>query len=346
MGQQPISQPPGTHQILALFSSAGIQTLAQISQWEVHSHTQKGCFPHILADAEISLKNLKNYLHGIPPSKRYLVDEFRWDPSGTVYTIKAYYHQICINEYPMEIWAHWRLVWKAETLPKIKFFLWILLRGKVVTVENLRKRGIIGPSGCPNCQNEEETIQHLFIDCSFASACWKEAFQSHNPPWVPGTSIFEVLHIWKKSYPRGRKAINTARRVQNALPCTLLWNIWLARNIMIFKGTETNVRKLYNKAQNLNLETLSTKCHGNLKVLDLTVEEMNYIGNIMDRSSIEQKICDPNSRDSPRCSWKIMMKDEEFARWLRNNNTHYLFFLWILQIQPRNGWGWGFYLQQ
>jgi len=39
MGQQPISQRPGTQQILALFSSAGIQTLAQISQWEAHSHT-------------------------------------------------------------------------------------------------------------------------------------------------------------------------------------------------------------------------------------------------------------------------------------------------------------------
>eukprot|EP00253_Pinus_taeda_P003964 PITA_03964 len=108
------------------------------------------------------------------PSKRYLADEFRWDLSGTIYTIKAAYHQICINEYPMAIWAHWRLVWKAKTLPKIKFVLWILLGGKVLTVENLRKRGIIGPSHCPNCQNEEETIQHLFIDCSFASACWKE----------------------------------------------------------------------------------------------------------------------------------------------------------------------------
>lgn len=95
---------------------------------------------------------------------------------------------------------------------------------------------------------------------------------------------------------------------------------------MIFKGTETNVRNLYNKAWNLNLETISTKCHGTLKVLDLTVEERNYIECILDKSSIEQKRRDPNSRDNTRCSWKIRMKYEEFARWLKKNNNHYLFF--------------------
>lgn len=92
MGQQPISQRPGTQQALAFFSSVSIQTLAQISQWEAHSQTWIGwCFPHIPANAKISLNNLKTYLHGIAPSQCYLADELQWDPSGTIYTIKAAY---------------------------------------------------------------------------------------------------------------------------------------------------------------------------------------------------------------------------------------------------------------
>ena len=95
---------------------------------------------------------------------------------------------------------------------------------------------------------------------------------------------------------------------------------------MIFKGKETDVRKLYNKAWNLNLEVLSTKCHGNLKVLDLTVEERSYIGPILNKSNIKQNSNDPNSRNNSRCRWKIRMKEEEFASWLRKCNIHYLFF--------------------
>ena len=217
-------------------------------------------------------------------------------------------------------------MWKAESLPKIKFFLWILLRGKALTSENLRKRGFIGPSRCPNCQLEEETSQHLFIDCPFASACWMEAFRSNNLPWAPGTSISEVLNIWKQNYPWGKKTTNIARRVWNALPCTLLWNIWLARNLMIFKGEETSVKKLYNKAWSLNLEALSTKCQGNLSILDLHVEERNYIGHLLDKRNTTQIRSSPISRANSRYSWKLRMKKKEFTGWLKNNNTHYLFF--------------------
>ena len=99
-----------------------------------------------------------------------------------------------------------------------------------------------------------------------------------------------------------QKKNNIARRVWNALPCTLLWNIWLARNRMVFKGKETNVRKLYNKAWSLNLEALSTKCQGQLNTLDLHVEERNHIGYLLDRNNIAQNRSNPSSRTNSRYS--------------------------------------------
>ena len=95
---------------------------------------------------------------------------------------------------------------------------------------------------------------------------------------------------------------------------------------MIFKGKETSVIKLYNKAWSLNLEALSTKCQGQLNTLDLHVEERNYIGYLLDRNNIAQHRSNPSSRTNSRYSWKLRMKEEEIARWLRNCNTHYLFF--------------------
>jgi len=56
-------------------------------------------------------------------------------------------------------------MWKGDGMSKVKFFCWMLEHNKVLTYENLKKRGIDGPSKCPLYHMEEETISHLFIEC-------------------------------------------------------------------------------------------------------------------------------------------------------------------------------------
>eukprot|EP00253_Pinus_taeda_P033970 PITA_33970 len=56
-------------------------------------------------------------------------------------------------------------VWDSLFLPKIKTFLWLLMRNRTLTCDNLRKKGFSGPSRCPMCLAEEETINHLFNSC-------------------------------------------------------------------------------------------------------------------------------------------------------------------------------------
>jgi len=130
----------------------------------------------------------------------------------------------------MPLWNQWRIVWKSEALPKIKFFTWTLLKGKILTAENLQKRGINGPSYCPNCCGAEETMHHLFVDCPYAVDCWKNLFLIDKLPWNAQQSIGEVILAWKKSCPWGSKGSNLVKRVWNTLPYTMLWSIWLARN--------------------------------------------------------------------------------------------------------------------
>ena len=183
MGQQPINGRPRTHQILSYLDNKGIHNLGQISTRDIHTQLWTGWhFPEIPVELKSSLDNIQSQLHGIAPTKQNNDDCFRWDPSGTSYTVKAPYHQICNSDHPMPIWTQWKIAWKSKTLPKIKFFIWVLLKGKVLTSDNLKKRGILGPSRCPNYQAAEETIQHLFINCSFTTACWKEAFLKDQLP--------------------------------------------------------------------------------------------------------------------------------------------------------------------
>jgi hypothetical protein len=65
-------------------------------------------------------------------------------------------------------------IWKSSILPKHKFFFWLLLQERQNTRNLLiRKNMFLDSYCCPVCiENEEETLQHLFFDCSFSQACW------------------------------------------------------------------------------------------------------------------------------------------------------------------------------
>ena len=95
---------------------------------------------------------------------------------------------------------------------------------------------------------------------------------------------------------------------------------------MVFKDKETSIRNLYNKAWSLTLEAMSAKSQGKLDTADLYVEERNFIGYLLDKNNNAHNRSNTNSTNNSSYSWKIRMKDEDFSLWLRNCNTHYLFF--------------------
>eukprot|EP00253_Pinus_taeda_P027881 PITA_27881 len=99
-------------------------------------------------------------------------DQIRWGMKWNgSYTLKEARIQLEQNEQG-EI-----LPWSTKVLdslfwPKIKTFLWLLMRGKTLTWDNLRKKGFSGPLICPMCRKEEETINHLFNSCNWANSIW------------------------------------------------------------------------------------------------------------------------------------------------------------------------------
>lgn len=55
----------------------------------------------------------------------------------------------------------WQCIWTTGIWPKVSTFIWLLYHQRIITWDNLIKREFHGPCYCPNCQNNEETIQHL-----------------------------------------------------------------------------------------------------------------------------------------------------------------------------------------
>lgn len=153
-------------------------------------------------------------------------------------------------------WVLHKVVWKSECFPKIKFFNWTLLKGKILTAENLKKRGILRPSICCLCRAEEESSQHLFLECPFSQSCWKLIISplSRRETFDQITSLQKN---WETSYPYPKKNKNLIIRLWNSIPSTLCWQIWIARNNCIFNNRKPNISNTLAKTTTLISETIS-----------------------------------------------------------------------------------------
>ena len=145
--------------------------------------------PHIF----VELQNLQNNILGSTPIGHNSIDGYRWDPTGMAFSMKLAYQTICKDLLPAPIWSNWKEFWKIEAIPKIKFFSWLLLKGKILTSDNLKKRGFIVPSICPNFHKDEETILHLFISCPFSIQCWTALTEFAQLNWTSLYSLVDFL---------------------------------------------------------------------------------------------------------------------------------------------------------
>jgi hypothetical protein len=124
------------------------------------------------------------------------MDILRWGytPSGT-FTIKESYHlQENFHKQPKE--HIWHIIWKTKLWPKVSTFLWLLVQNHILTWDNLKKRGFIGPSIFYLCQQQEETMEHIFNQCPNNNMIWDQAALIMRQTKRDRTSIINTIRDW------------------------------------------------------------------------------------------------------------------------------------------------------
>ncbi|KAL8467685.1 hypothetical protein ACS0TY_031075 [Phlomoides rotata] len=113
---------------------------------------------------------------------------------------------------------------------------WKILKQKLATKMELRKRGIITETQdqrCPMCGKEDESVKHLFFGCDYATNIWQEIYRWLGicmvPHWNPEIHIEQhSLMVDNKKFVECGVAMWVAAVVTN----------WKDRNALIFEGVQ------------------------------------------------------------------------------------------------------------
>jgi len=115
---------------------------------------------------------------------------------------------------------------------KIKLFIWIVHQRKILTWENLLKKGFTGPSKCYLCGSQEETMDHLLNFCPFISIMWEWVASIFRHSDRDRLNISNTLKNWRKNFS-GNEIINKAWTL---VPGFVIWDVWKECNSQIFKN--------------------------------------------------------------------------------------------------------------
>jgi hypothetical protein len=152
-------------------------------------------------------------------------------------------------------WPH-KLCWHKQVAPRAGAFLWTTLHERVLTGERLKLYGIQGPSICTLCWQNEESLNHLLLDCPFAIQCWN--WLNKILGWECASDI--SLKNWITSWP-----LLYQKSLWGSLwiiaPSMVIWKIWKERNRRIFEGKERTVERIIEKIQNSICEVANAKVY-------------------------------------------------------------------------------------
>jgi hypothetical protein len=122
---------------------------------------------------------------------------------------------------------------------RVAFFTWTAALGKILTVDNLRKRRVVIVDWCCMCKDHGESVNHLLLHCSVAQELWELIFSMFGVAWVMPRGVVDLLSCWSIKSGKTESAA-----IWKTIPHVLMWCIWRERNNRTFLGEEQSISAL------------------------------------------------------------------------------------------------------
>lgn len=197
----------------------------------------------------------------IPISFTNRADKLIWrHTSSGSYTVKSGYLQAAkkmrpISNQPSSSFSPskemWTRLWNIPTIPKVRLFMWKVVKNWIACKENLFRKKCAHNPLCPICEEENESIEHILFRCPWTKTVWigsGKAFWTQTHPVVSADK-------WMEDLLCGSLAKETDIDTVGAL-FQLCWAIWKARNEWVFNGIKPKPEEVIYRASIANSDYL------------------------------------------------------------------------------------------
>jgi hypothetical protein len=124
-----------------------------------------------------------------------------------------------------------RELWATGAPLKHKLHMWLALKDRLWTADRLARRGLQHPPQCVLCCQEDETVEHLTLQCSFSREVWYHLLlplrmHRHTP------SAEACLGTWWPALSNATPKQH--RKEMNTMVVLIARELWLERNSRVF----------------------------------------------------------------------------------------------------------------
>jgi len=132
-------------------------------------------------------------------------------------------------------------LWKIKIPARIAVFAWRLIRDRLPTRQNLRRRQVqLTDLQCHFCRNSKEGASHLFFHCCKIQPIWWDTLS-----WlqIKGVFPFSLKQHFLQHFGVQLDGLRTNRWQYWWLALT--WSIWKLRNNIVFSNATFNANSLF-----------------------------------------------------------------------------------------------------
>jgi hypothetical protein len=164
---------------------------------------------------------------------------WRWTADGK-YSVRSAYRTYFTGWTTM---AGAKEIWRAPVPPKVKFFFWIVLHGRLWTAERRQRHGLQQSATYVLCDQLDETTDHLLCSCVYAREVWSLLLLAMASLTTAPQQDSTVLDWWLSS----KATIPEALRRSFDFILLATWNLWKERNRGTFDRESCTPPQLVNK---------------------------------------------------------------------------------------------------
>ncbi|KAK1277454.1 hypothetical protein QJS04_geneDACA016871 [Acorus gramineus] len=188
-----------------------------------------------------------------------------WRPQPRLtFTTRGYYDWWCRDRPVFEATASKALeIWKPKIPLKVHIFLWKMYQERLLTKVYRGKWASVEGSTCSLCEAGEETLIHLFLECTVGRELWRRLKELTGME----DNNLTLNALWEAGKKLRRKEDRSAAgKISQSFIPVVSWTIWLARNHRIFRGSRVYMENLWESVLNY-IKTWGIVCAGASRVM-------------------------------------------------------------------------------